>query len=224
MKVDVVGVDGCKGGWVALRVVEGVVCGGGVYAAFSEILAAYTGSSVIAVDIPIGLPPPYPRAADLEAKQILGPRRSSVFLVPHCAALAAPTYAEANRLNRELTGSGLSAQSYALRKKILEVAGHAARDLRVREVHPEVSFQAMAGGPLSHGKKTWSGFRQRQELLVGQGLGIPSGLDLGAAGADDVLDAAAAAWSAARIAAGTACSLPSPPSVGEDGYAAAIWY
>jgi predicted RNase H-like nuclease len=39
--------------------------------------------------------------------------------------------------------------------------------------------------------------------------------DLGAAGragADDVLDAAAVAWTASRLAAGTAVSFPDPPA------------
>jgi predicted RNase H-like nuclease len=37
-----------------------------------------------------------------------------------------------------------------------------------------------------------------------------------------VLDAAAAAWSARRVAAGTAVLLPDPPEVFSDGWPAAI--
>jgi predicted RNase H-like nuclease len=40
---------------------------------------------------------------------------------------------------------------------------------------------------------------------------------------DDVLDAAAAAWSANRIAKGEAVSLPDPPE-SKDGLQVAIWY
>jgi predicted RNase H-like nuclease len=40
---------------------------------------------------------------------------------------------------------------------------------------------------------------------------------------DDVLDAAAAAWSAQRIADGVASTLPSPPEP-VDGQRIAIWY
>jgi predicted RNase H-like nuclease len=51
--------------------------------------------------------------------------------------------------------------------------------------------------------------------------------DLGLAGraakVDDVLDAAAAAWTARRIAEGTARSLPSPAEVFSDEWPAAIW-
>jgi predicted RNase H-like nuclease len=42
-------------------------------------------------------------------------------------------------------------------------------------------------------------------------------------GVDDVLDAAAAAWSACRILNGQAKSLPDPPEV-VDGYPVAVWY
>ncbi|NUP38908.1 MAG: DUF429 domain-containing protein, partial [Streptomyces sp.] len=51
--------------------------------------------------------------------------------------------------------------------------------------------------------------------------------ELGPAGRvppDDVLDAAAAAWSAHRIALGTAASLPDPPETTRDGLPVAIWY
>jgi predicted RNase H-like nuclease len=41
--------------------------------------------------------------------------------------------------------------------------------------------------------------------------------------ADDVLDACAVAWSAARHVSGLARSLPDPPEVFSDGIPAAIW-
>jgi len=40
---------------------------------------------------------------------------------------------------------------------------------------------------------------------------------------DDLLDACAVAWTAARYAAGTAYSLPDPPEVFSDGIPASIW-
>jgi predicted RNase H-like nuclease len=60
---------------------------------------------------------------------------------------------------------------------------------------------------------------------VGVGIELPDDLgEAGVAGFDDVLDAAAAAWSAACIAAGEAQSLPPDALVGPDGLTAAIWY
>jgi predicted RNase H-like nuclease len=81
-------------------------------------------------------------------------------------------------------------------------------DERVYEVHPEVSFRAMKGSPLGQRKKTWNGLLERVRLLADAGIHIPDELPCGTAAPDDVVDAAAAAWSAGRIACGEACTLP----------------
>jgi predicted RNase H-like nuclease len=64
----------------------------------------------------------------------------------------------------------------------------------------------------------------RRELLASAGIALSD--DLGVAGraaVDDVLDAAAAAWSARRVVMDEAISLPDPPEVFSDGLPAAIW-
>jgi predicted RNase H-like nuclease len=91
-------------------------------------------------------------------------------------------------------------------------------------VHPEVSFRAMnQGTPLRHRKKSAGGALERIELLRRadiqlDALGPASDVPL-----DDVLDAAAAAWTAQRLAEGTAKSLPDPPE-SVDGRPIAIWF
>ena len=133
--MQVIGVDGCKGGWVAVALEDGVFAGATRYPDFRELVKAQPDALVIAVDIPIGLPEgasDHPRAGDLAARKLLGPRRSSVFLAPPRPVLAADSYAAANDLHREITGAGLSAQAYALRKKIFEVDPLAARDPHTR--------------------------------------------------------------------------------------------
>ena len=55
------------------------------------------------------------------------------------------------------------------------------------------------------------------------GVVVPDAVEVPAA-PDDVLDAAVVAWTAARIGAGVACSLPDPPQVDEEGHPLAIWY
>ncbi len=218
------GVDACKGGWVAVVLGAGGFRHAVVASGFERLVAALDDASVIAVDIPIGLPSDRPRAADAAARAFVGPRRSSVFTTPPRAALQAPNYPMARSAAQRDFGRGLSTQSYALAPKILEVDRVAARDSRIVEVHPEVSFRAIAGAPLDQPKKTWNGQMARRLLLAGEGIRIPT--DLGVAGAvapDDVLDAAAAAWSGRRKAHGSANSLPHPPEV-LSGTAAAIWY
>jgi predicted RNase H-like nuclease len=121
----------------------------------------------------------------------------------------------------------LSRQAWALAPKILDV--DRSRDQlgsSLFEVHPEVSFRALAMTPLTAGKRIWAGSVERRRLLEGAGIVIPG--DIGpagrGAGVDDVLDAAVAAWTARRLADGTARCLPDPPERDAQGRNTAIWY
>ena len=83
--------------------------------------AQSNGVLVVGVDMPMGLPGPDRRTADIEAREILGPRRSSISWSPPLCTLDSADHPEANRLSRELTGRGLSTQGFALMPKIREV-------------------------------------------------------------------------------------------------------
>lgn len=185
---------------------------------------------LVGVDIPVGLPDSGVRQADVLVRQRLGPRASSVFATPVREALAAQSYAQAREVSVARTGGrSLSAQSYALRAAILDVDGYLRRpDVdgdrpRVVEVHPELCFAVMAGAPLQTRKRTAEGVAERAGLLADQGIGLPVDTDLGRRGADDVLDAAAAAWTAARVAAGRAERVPPRPERFSDGLDATMW-
>ena len=224
----VLGVDACPAGWVGVAVRDGYD-GAYVAARIDELVAAAHDDgalAVVGVDMPIGLPDAGVREADLLARTMIGTRRASVFATPVRAALAYEEYAEALRVNQERSGAGISRQAFGLRGKLLEVdAWVRGTDQRVVEVHPEVSFAALAGAPLTAGKKTWSGMVHRRDLLATAGIVLPADLGpAGAAGVDDVLDAAAAAWSADRVATGQARCLPQIPQTFSDLLPAAIWY
>jgi predicted RNase H-like nuclease len=214
----VAGLDACRTGWVAVVLDDGRFADAFVAATFTDALAQLDGAAALGVDIPIGLPADGagPRLADQAARSFVGARRGSVFPTPPRAALLAPTYADARRVL-----PSLSAQSYALRHKILEV--DAGLSERVFEVHPEVSFAALNAGPLPHAKRTWNGMMLRRHLLAGAGIEVPHALDRCDAPADDVLDAAVVAWTARRKARGEALTLPAEPP-GDGGRAIAIWY
>ena len=65
----------------------------------------------------------------------------------------------------------------------------------------------------------------RRKLLEANGIVLPDDLSEGGlAPADGVLDAAAAAWTANRLAEGRARTLPSPPEQHPGGRLVAIWY
>jgi predicted RNase H-like nuclease len=138
----------------------------------------------------------------------------------------APTFAEAISTCRKLGRPGISQQAWALRSRIFDVEAVATHDLRVYEVHPEVSFWALNAKQLLTGnKRSWNGIGERISLLASQSILIPDAL--GAAGlvpADDVSDAAVAAWTASRIVQGIATRLPAIDQVGDISRAPAIWY
>jgi predicted RNase H-like nuclease len=64
---------------------------------------------------------------------------------------------------------------------------------------------------------------ERRQLLATAGIELPDTLEAGLAAADDVLDAAVVAWSAARKARREAATLPPDPPI-HDGRPVAIWY
>jgi predicted RNase H-like nuclease len=210
----VAGVDGTRGGWVC------VVAGGGpieraVLIPTVETDFAELGDvSVIATDVPIGFGP---RDADRAARGSLRGAAGTVFTVPSRAVLR----------ERFRAGLGVSAQAHAIGPRILHVTALAHADARLHEVHPEVSFRAMNGGAaLAYRKKSAGGALERLELLRRHGLDVAKFEGLGDAARvplDDLLDAAAASWSAVRIADGSARSLPDPPQA-KDGLRIAIWY
>lgn len=222
--VRVAGVDACKQGWVAVLVDDDQVEDVLTFASFRPLLSSLSDRDAIGVDIPIGMPQTATRRADREARRFVGSRAPSVFDTPPRAVLEAPTYEEARNISLSKYGRGVSAQSYRLREKLLDVdrarSGHP-----IFEVHPEVSFCGLAGKPLAHNKRSWNGQMLRRRLLMGAGLALPDELDDAAAVAvDDVLDAAVVAWSAMRIARGAAISIPEPPEDDERGDPMAIWY
>lgn len=221
----VVGVDAHKRGWVGIGLEDGRYSSATHFRDFSEVVSSCTDASIIAVDIPIGLPDSGHRSADQLARVFVSTRRASVFLIPPRAAMEQSTYMKALEVSRGLTGRGMAKQAYSLREKIFEVERYATEDPRVIEIHPEVSFRGMAGRPLSYGKRTWGGVVERKRLLDEAGILLPE--DLGKAvniiSADDVIDAAVAAWSARRYHMGEAQRLPDFASV-RDGDAGAIWF
>jgi predicted RNase H-like nuclease len=219
----VVGVDAAgRLGWVGV-VVDDTGFVGARFGALREIVEWAEPVGVVGVDIPIGHVPGGTRQADIRARRFVGSRGASVFAAPPAEVLGAGSYAEANAT---LTGLGLpmlSRQAWALVPKMVEAAALAAVDERVFEVHPEVSFCELAGECLGWSKKSWNGLLLRRRLLTDAGVELPEVIvDLGGAVADDVVDAAVVAWSARRIAGGTACPLPDPPQE-SGGRSVAIW-
>ncbi len=236
-RLTVTGVDGCARGWVAVTLVAPfppAMPDGPVFGVTTVDMAAtldeLTLAAVTGIDMPLGLVAGGWRDADRLAKRALGRRGSTVFAIPPRPALEAASHDEASRVCRELTGQGLSIQAYGLRRKIAEAERYrrrAATDpagVRLHEVHPELAFAALAGGaPLPDSKHTPSGLAARRDLLHQAGLRLPP-KSLPGLAEHDLLDAAAVAWSARRIATGLAVTLSNPGQRADDGSEIAVRY
>ena len=117
-----VGIDACSKGWIAVAMADDGIAQAHFLPTIAMVGSVIPDALVIAIDIPIGFPTTGHREADLSARRVLGSRRSSLFLTPSLAVLEAETHAIATALAVELTGQGISRQSYGLRTKIFEVA------------------------------------------------------------------------------------------------------
>jgi predicted RNase H-like nuclease len=226
----IVGVDGCKAGWVAAIATVGDVATPrvAVFPDIDALVAAVAPDAVIAIDMPIGLPERIVgagRAAERLVRPLLGARQSSVFAIPARKAVEAASYADACH-QAVLTSDPprkVSKQAFFLFGKVRQLDEALRRDAslvgRVRESHPEVVFRALQGGqPLAEPKKVKGkahgpGLALRRSLLAAAGLGAlatqaapPRG-----AGADDLLDAFACLMTARAMALGAAESFPDPP-------------
>lgn len=199
-----VGVDGCRAGWVAALERAGGETALLVLPDVGAVLAL--GAAVVGIDIPLGLPAAGPRACDLAARARLGPRRSSVFPAPVRSVLGAADHREAVARSVAASGRGLSIQAWNLVPKITDADGHLGPGDPVVEVHPELSFATMAGAPLRTSKRHPSGRSERLGLLARWFPDVRARLAARPRGCadDDVLDAYAVLWTVRRVAAGTA--------------------
>jgi predicted RNase H-like nuclease len=224
---EVTGVDGCSGGWIAVTLgppdrPRGA--GAEVRVAVAATLDGLPLAGVTGIDMPLGLIAAGWRDADMLARRALGRRGVTVFAIPPRPVLECQSYAEANRACRDLTGKGLSVQAWGLRRKLAEADEFRRRAaVPLFEVHPELAFAALAGGaPLADSKHTKAGLAVRRALLAEAGITLPQ--KVAGAAADDLLDAAAVACSARRIAAGDAVVLTTPGQRADDGTEIAIRY
>jgi predicted RNase H-like nuclease len=211
--------------WLAVVLRDGRYEDALVEASLDKLVGELTEMAAIGVDMPLGLSTGIVRReADNLARAFVGPRGNTVFPTYPREVYEAADYDAARETCVKLTKGSISRQAYALGERILELEGMVERHRDIREVHPEVSFRAMADRHLSWAKTSWNGLHERTELLLEQGVEMPTEItQIGNVGAEDVLDAAAAAWSADRIANRTAKSFPDPPQAA-NGRQIAIWY
>ena len=212
------GIDGCRTGWIALRLNTQNQSLQLIHAAQWRHLP-WRESDRTAVDMPIGLTDTGPRECDIAARRLLPvSRKSSVFPPPRRYMLACKDWNTAHRLGLEREGTGISKQAWNITAKIRELDESItpADQTRVREVHPELVFHLLGGGAPLPPKRQTTGRRARLKLL--RSAGLPDltphlgRLPRKTAGPDDIIDAAACLFTALRLLHGEAqCLPPRPP-------------
>lgn len=202
-----IGLDGFRGGWVAVRI-EGRKRDILFLKSIDELLAQRFDRA--AVDIPIGLPDSGYRACDLAAKRELGPHASRVFIGARRGVWDFSSHSEANAALKAKGEVGVSIQLWNLGPKIMEADAlmTPARQRKIHEAHPELVFQRLNGGRALASKKDAAGLRQRRSLLIADGFAAKTldewltitRIGMGAK-TDDVLDACACAIAARDLKA-----------------------
>jgi threonine dehydratase len=241
----VAGVDGCKGGWVvALGQVKGKTKMPFVVSTIQEVLASDPKPSIVAIDVPIGLPTRSPaggRKCEPAIRAILRGKANSVFRVPCRSAIykgldkngwvdkAQYRAAYDDACNNSEDETGFSLQSLYIFNKIAEVdkflAAKKAHACNIYEAHPELAFYCMNGKkPVMISKTKKLGFEHRRLLLERQEIPLEAINHCPKyAKRDDVADAFACLVTARCLAKGKATSFPDKPCKDDTGLLMAIW-
>jgi predicted RNase H-like nuclease len=222
------GIDGCRSGWIAVTGSSPARARMLILGRLSDLDPAAT---LVAIDMPIGLPGQVARECEAAARRLLPRgRKSSVFPVPRRALLDCATYPDANKASKDLFGCGLPKQSWNLFPKLREADSwaltHAQRN--IFEAHPELAFLRLNKGQPLPPKRTREGLRIRHKVL--ERVGFKSltkwvtALPSRDAKADDLFDACALLTTAIRIGRNQAKCVTPHCERDAKGLRMEIWY
>jgi predicted RNase H-like nuclease len=224
-----VGVDGCRAGWIALALRPGEDRPQvHVFGCFADLIGEFGPAATIAVDMPIGLPDKISgsgRGPEQAIRPYLGARQSSVFSIPARAAVEAESYRDACDLAQKHSDppKKISKQAFFLFGKIREIDQLLQADIALRErlieCHPEFAFcrlnnmVPMVTPKKIRGAVNPDGVAERIELLASHGIDrdiFAGGPPRGAA-MDDLVDASVNLVMAGRHAKSLTEAFPSSP-------------
>lgn len=223
------GVDGARAGWL--------IAGRGTHPSDDCLILtddpigfARLSGAVTAIDMPIGLSDEGPRPCEWLARDVLGPRRASIFFSPPAPTLALADWAEANAWAKAETGRGISKQTWNIipRIRVLVDAITPADQAHIIEAHPELAFQRLNGDAALPSKKSPEGQALRRALLEAAGFtkleDWATALPRKWVAVDDIYDACVLTLTAAHFDHGTAIALPEQADVNARGLKMQIWY
>jgi len=170
--MQVVGIDGCKFGWIAVQIELNGSFSISKHAHFSEIFEVYPSANRYLVDMVIGLGDKnIARNVENLARERLKPHRTSSVFTPPCRnAVYAKNYEKAKRINLKELNKSISIQSWNIVPKIKEVDSflleNKSLQRKVWEAHPEICFAALnQGQPMTLKKSIPQGEEERITIL-----------------------------------------------------------
>lgn len=164
-----IGVDGCKDGWIAAVIEDGIL-NVKRYDSILQLVETYPAFDGFLIDMAIGLQESADDVRpDDEARKLLAPRSSTIFPVPARQAVNADGEAAQKQANISVLGKSLAKQSMAIISKIRELDAfleeHQEYKNVICESHPELCFARLNGAVVLSRKKEFAGFSERVHIL-----------------------------------------------------------
>lgn len=223
-----IGVDGCRGGWIA-AVIEQEEVRIEKYPNMDKLITQYPAFDNMLVDMVIGLPgnqEQYDNRPDSTARRLIAPRTSTIFAVPSRQAVYEDAEEDQVRVNKQMLDKGLAKQTMAIIPKMREMdiflTEHSKYKKVIKESHPEVCFARLNGAVVMSKKAEPDGLMERVQILSQYLSDLSSSFVIRKAkelhcNADDIVDAICLAVTANLDLQGKAEAIPENVMVDDHG-------
>lgn len=164
-----IGVDGCKGGWIASIYDKGSF-EIKKYASVEELVESNKNYNELLIDMVIGLQSNKDEVRpDNAARALIPGRTSTIFAVPARQAVYAENREAIREANKKALGKDLPAQAIAIIPKMRELdeflQDNPEHKNRLKESHPEVCFSRLNGSVVMSRKADGEGITERVGII-----------------------------------------------------------
>ena len=216
-----IGVDGCRGGWIAAVITRGALKIER-YETIEDIVKKFASFNELLIDMPIGFPSNQDDIRpDSMARKMLPSRTSTIFSVPSRSAVYAVLEEDQIKMNKKSIGKGLSKQSMAIIPKMRELdvflQEHTQYKNVIKESHPEICFARLNGSVVMSKKSNDDGLEERLSILgrylpqLSKSMILMKSKEL-RCNSDDIIDATCLALTGRLSTLGKTESIPEKPS------------
>lgn len=225
-KVTSIGVDGCRGGWIAAVLKQGDLMIN-KYLSVSEIVKEYPEFDGFFIDMIIGLAGNKEHVRpEAEARKLIRERSSTLFPAPCRQAVYSESVAKAYEENERVLGKKFTPLTVGIIPKMRELDMFLQENPRyknvIRESHPEICFGRLNNSTVLTKKSEQEGMRERinilsdfiKELDLDKITGLSKSFRCNA---DDVLDAVCLCVSANIVSQGKYQEVPEHPMTDDTG-------